>query len=235
MSASRLSLKDAPLIRDTPVVDTCPNGLLEWANRPDPTNTLENQQRWSSAIMMFDEKPFVSLSENFWDDVFKMLVEKRNQDHLKYVASHSIAAPKVPSGIAWLTLSPNPEVDEMQFVKVVNQKIKAWSHLKEVMWCFEWTKLKKIHAHAIIRHTNSEKDFKDQFVKTFHRKLQWCTIPCVDVRRPEQYDPPLEPESYYIAQKAYVRGEKYDPKKDEMIRYDIEKRKKLNLSPFYTK
>lgn len=131
---------------------------------------------------------------------------------------------KVTSEYYFVTVSPKQgttlEALRKQVDKYVGRRMIVGS-----MYAYEWTKEKQVHVHLIVHQLEcSDRDFRKNTKNTFKNLVG--NLACIDVRG--------IPDDWIDDKKAYIKGEKWDEGKDEMIAFDKQKRIEENLEPFYT-
>lgn len=130
---------------------------------------------------------------------------------------------KVNHTYYFVSVSPRPGTGVEPLLKKI-QKLAKKRSIEGTMYCIEWNKNQEPHCHILVHQLQcSDTDFRKNTKNTFKNLVD--NTRCINIRG--------VPEDWIEEKKEYIRGEKWDTEKDEMIEYDRYKREQLGLEPYY--
>lgn len=172
------------------------------------------------------------MMEVFYDNMKLQVQDKKYNGNDRYIlkmrelatANAKMRKQQITSEYYWVSVSPKPEISLDQLIikvdKYVGRKMVSGS-----MYCYEWNSAGNPHTHMLIHNLeNSDKDFRKNTTNTF--KTLVGNLKCIDIRR--------VPEDWVEDKKLYIKGDKWDDNKQELIELDKEYRMKYDLQPYYT-
>jgi len=190
-------------------------------------NDMVEMKRKAIKKVMFDVyvEEFRAKLENGAEtkDVYEELIMADLRTRVKN--TRNIAA----TGWWWITFTVNPSLfseSEDRLSRLMKKVSKATTKkcVGRAVWTYERTKEKMPHCHLLLELSSSEPISKDKLFKGFSNTFK--DVGYVKIKR-------CPPE--WVKDKIlYIKGEKWDEDKDEMIADDKEWRIEIGLRPYYS-
>lgn len=153
-------------------------------------------------------------------------LDDRILKHAQMLTQKSLKLRKKKRSSEYYFVSVSPEshhtIEDLKYKveKYVDRKLCVGT-----IYAYEWNKRGIPHVHILVRQLEySDTDFRKNTYNSF--KTLVGNKKCVDIR--------AIPEDWVDDKIDYIKGDKWDIEKEELIKIDIQNRLEYRLEPFYT-